>query len=124
MRIYGTQKCIQYGSHGIQYPHDIDLHTKRKVSVPKQDIGLTIAQALKSQESERERLEEEEEADKKQRAETEKAAIRKAMEERSDAEKRELEVTDLEQQERQRDELQRNQQDDLFKPDFLGKCLL
>ncbi|MCJ1239016.1 hypothetical protein MMC14_007009, partial [Varicellaria rhodocarpa] len=41
------------------------------------------------------------------------------MEERSDAEKRELEVTDLEQQERQRDELQRNQQDDLFKPDFL-----
>ena len=32
---------MQYGSHGIQYPHDIDLHTKRKVSVPKQDIGLT-----------------------------------------------------------------------------------
>ena len=43
MRIYGTQKCKQYGSHGIQYPHDIDLHTKRKVSIPKQDIGLTVS---------------------------------------------------------------------------------
>ena len=41
MRIYGTQKCKQYGTHGIQFPHDIDLHAKRKVSVPKQDIGLT-----------------------------------------------------------------------------------
>ena len=41
MRIYGKQKCKQYGTHGIQFPHDIDLHTKRKVSVPKQDIGLT-----------------------------------------------------------------------------------
>ena len=37
---------MQYGSHGIQFPHDIDLHTKRKVSVPKQDIGLTIGELL------------------------------------------------------------------------------
>ena len=46
MRIYGTQKCKQYGTHGIQFPHDIDLHTKRKVSVPKQDIGLTVRKGL------------------------------------------------------------------------------